>query len=45
MLQFRKLFGLIAKKWLELKLDNGLHVIEEITAKGSKFGHLYRGKC
>ena len=42
--QFNKLFKFIEKEWEQLKLDNELHVLEEVVIEGNKMGQLYRSE-
>ncbi|KAK1126047.1 hypothetical protein K0M31_005574 [Melipona bicolor] len=41
---FDKLFKLIEKEWAQLKLNNELHVLEEVVIEGNKMGQLYRSE-
>lgn len=44
MLQFKKLFDFMTEQWEELKLTDDLHVLEDVTMRGSKMAQLYRSK-
>ncbi|CAL7940363.1 unnamed protein product [Xylocopa violacea] len=39
---FKQLFDFVTEEWKRLTLNNGIHVLEEITVQGSKFAQLYR---
>ena len=44
MLQFKKLFDFMTEQWEELKLTDDLHILEDVTMRGSKMAQLYRSK-
>ncbi|XP_017754778.1 PREDICTED: uncharacterized protein LOC108546974 [Eufriesea mexicana] len=39
---FKKIFIFVTKEWKELKLNNELHILEEIASQGSKMALIYR---
>ncbi|CAK9815527.1 hypothetical protein ANTPLA_LOCUS8693 [Anthophora plagiata] len=39
---FKQMYDLVTKEWEQLKLHDELHVLENITAQGSKLAQIYR---
>ncbi|KAK9306166.1 hypothetical protein QLX08_003060 [Tetragonisca angustula] len=39
---FKKLFDFMTEQWEELKLTDDLHILEDVTMRGSKMAQLYR---
>ena len=44
MLQFSKLFYLVATQWDQLKLSGQLHVLEKMVIQGNKMAQFYHSK-
>ena len=44
MLQFSKLFYLVATQWDQMQLSDQLHVLEKMVIQGNKIGQFYHSK-